>query len=114
MFPPALLLRHLSEGREGETAALPIDCYLNGQSLASLFDRVLTPAMHQVGDLWCRGARDYAHVRRAADKLHCAIALGGNGLADRLMRQRFPSELYGKNFEQLLVFARLLVSAARS
>ncbi len=56
-----------------------------------------------------RLARDYAQVRKAAGKLHSAIAVGGDGLADRLLRQRFPSEFYAENFEQLLEFARSLV-----
>ncbi|CAN5886196.1 hypothetical protein BH18ACI4_BH18ACI4_22430 [soil metagenome] len=204
----ALLFRHLVEGHEEETAALLINAYLQGQSLASLFDRVVTPAMHRVGDLWYRGeltiadehlatqtaiavlqklrsvihlpgpkeiralvcgvegdlhelpihllhallegdgwdvvnlgpntpfftlvealakhrpqllcvsaklvtdpdrvARDYAPVRKAAGKLHTSIALGGDGLVDRLLRQRFPSEFYAKDFNHLLGFARSL------
>lgn len=205
---PAQLFRHLLDGHEGETGALLISAYLQGQSLASLFDRVVTPAMHRVGALWYRGelaiadehlatqtaiatvqklrsvlhvppptetralvcgvegdhhelpvhllrvlleadgwdvinlgpntpffslaealpkhrpqllcisaklisdpdrmARDYAQVRKAAGKLHSAIALGGDGFADPLLRQRFPSEFYAENFEQLLGFARSL------
>lgn len=206
---PALLFQHLVEGHEEESADLLINAYLHGQTLASLFDRVVTPAMHQVGDLWCRGEltiadehlatqtaisslqklrgvihlpgpsstralicgvegdlhelpihlvhlllegdgwevinlgpntpfftlvealvkhrpdllcisvklitdpdrveRGYAPVRKAADKLHTAIALGGDGLADRLLRQRFPSEFHAEDFTQLRKFARSLV-----
>ena len=206
---PSMFFRHLTEGDEEETAAALISAYLHGQSLASLFDRVVTPAMHQVGDLWYRGeltiadehlatrtaiaalqklrsvihisppnerralvcgiegdlhelpvhlshslleadgwdvinlgpntpffalsevlakhrpellcisaklipdpdrlVRDYAQVRKAAAKLHSAIALGGDGFADRSMRERFPSEFYSKTFEQLLGFARSLI-----
>jgi len=206
---PALLFQHLVEGHEEETGALLLTAYLHGQSLASLFDRVVTPAMHRVGDLWYRGeltiadehlatqtviaavqklrsvihvssptetralvcgvegdlhelpihvlhtlleadgwdvinlgpntpfftlaeamakhrpqllcisaklmtdpdrlARDFALVRKVAGKLDSSIALGGDGLADRLLRQRFPSEFYAENFEQLLEFARSLV-----
>ncbi len=211
---PSLLFQHLTKGNEAETAAALISAYLHGQSLASLFDRVVTPAMHQVGDLWYRGeltiadehlatqtaitsvhrlrsvirlspptetksivcgvegdlhelpihllrvllegdgwevinlgtntpffalvealnkhrpqllcvsaklitdpdrlARDYAQVRQSALKLHSAIALGGDGFADRLVRERFPSEFYAKNFEQLLGFAGSLVPKERS
>lgn len=210
---PSLLFRHLTEGDEKETAAALISAYLHGQSLTSLFDRVVTPAMHQIGDIWYRGeltiadehlatqtaitalqklrsvihvpppsetralicgiegdlhelpihllhalleadgwdvinlgpntpfftlveampkhrpqllciaaklmtdpdrmARDYAQVRKAAAKLQSAIALGGDGLADRSLRQRFPSEFYAENFEQLLGFARSLVERKR-
>ena len=56
-----------------------------------------------------RVAREYAQVRKVAGKLSCAIALGGDGLADRMLRQRFPSEFYAENFKQLLEFARSLV-----
>lgn len=210
---PTQLFRHLTEGNEKQTTAALISAYLHGQCLSSLFDRVVTPAMHRVGDLWSRGeltiadehlatqtaitsvhklrnvihvspptetrvlvcgvegdlhelpihvshalldadgwdvinlgpntpfftlvealakhrpelvcisaklimdpdrlARDYAQVRRAAAKLHIAIALGGDGFADRRMRQRFPSEFYAENFEQLLGFARSLVAKKR-
>jgi MerR family transcriptional regulator, light-induced transcriptional regulator len=204
-----LLFRHLVDGHEDETGALLINAYLQGQSLASLFDRVVTPAMHQIGDLWYRGEltiadehlatqtaiaalqtlrnvihvpaaseiralicgvagdlhelpihlshtlleaegwevinlgpdtpffalvealarhrpqllcisaklmtdpdrleRDYAQVRKAAGRLHSAIVLGGDALADSLLRQRFPSEFYAEDFDQLLAFTRPLV-----
>lgn len=208
----SLLLQHLVAGYEEETGASLINAYLHGQSLASLFDRVVTPAMHQIGDLWYRGeltiadehlatrtaivalqklrgvihvappselramicgvegdlhelpihlsqalleadgwdvinlgpntpffavaeamakhrprllcisaklmtdpdrvARDYAHVLKAAGKLGSAIVLGGDGFADSLLRQRFSSEFYAKDFEQLLGFTRSLDSGA--
>ncbi|HET6669474.1 MAG TPA: B12-binding domain-containing protein [Pyrinomonadaceae bacterium] len=204
----SLLFQHLIAGHEDETGALLIHAYLHGTSLASLFDRVITPAMHQIGDLWYRGevtiadehlatqtaiaalqklrglihlaapselkalicgvegdlhelpihlsqvllesdgwdvinlgpntpffavaealtkhrprllcisaklmtdpdrlARDYAQVLKAASKLGGAIVLGGDGFADSLLSQRFPSEFYAKNFEQLLSFTRSL------
>ena len=210
---PSLLFRHLTEGDEDETAAALISAYLHGQSLASLFDRVITPAMHRVGNLWCRGeltiadehlatqtaitslqklrgvihvppptetralicgiegdlhelpirlshslleadgwdvinlgpntplftlvealtkhrpellcisaklisdpdrlVRDYAQLRKAATKLHSKIALGGDGFADLLMRERFPSDFCAANFEQLLEFARSLIPKKR-
>ncbi|MGI9166046.1 MAG: B12-binding domain-containing protein [Pyrinomonadaceae bacterium] len=203
-----LLFRHLVDGQEDETGDLLINAYLHGESLASLFDRVVTPAMRQIGDLWHRGeltiadehlatqtamaalqklrsviqvappseskalicgvegdlhelpihlshalleadgwgvinlgpntpffaqvealakhrpqllcvsaklmtdpdrlARDYAQVLKAARKSHSAIVLGGDALADPLLRQRFPSEFYAEDFEQLLGFARSL------
>ncbi|MFN2512443.1 MAG: B12-binding domain-containing protein [Pyrinomonadaceae bacterium] len=205
-----LLLRHLVDGEEDETSALLMNAYLHGQSLASLFDRVVTPAMRQIGDLWYRGeltiadehlasqtamaalqklrsvihvappseskamicgvegdlhelpihlshvlleadgwevinlgpntpffaqvealakhrpqlvcvsaklmtdpdrlARDYVQVHKAARKSHSAIVLGGDALANFLLRQRFPSEFYAEDFEELLGFARSLVA----
>lgn len=206
---PTELFRHLTEGDEEQTTAALTSAYLHGQSLSSLFDRVVTPAMHRVGNLWSRGeltiadehlatqtaitsvhrlrhvshvsqptetralvcaiegdlhelpihlvhsllesegwdvinlgpntplftlgealakhrpemvcvsaklildpdrlARDYVHVRKSAAKLHSAIALGGDGFADRRLRQRFPAEFCAANFEQLLDFARSLI-----
>jgi MerR family transcriptional regulator, light-induced transcriptional regulator len=207
-----LLFQHLIAGHEDETGALLINAYLHGTSLASLFDRVVTTAMHQIGDLWYRGeltiadehlatqtviaalqnlrsviqlatasdlkalvcgvegdlhelpihlsqvllehdgwdvinlgpntpffaladaltkhrprllcisaklmtdpdrlVRDYAQVNKAASKLGVAIVLGGDGFADSLLNQRFPSEFYAKNLEQLLAFTRSLAPAA--
>lgn len=209
---PTLLFRNLTEGDEEETAALLISAYLEGQSLAALFDQVVKPSMHSIGELWFRGelsiadehlatqtaiaavqklrsvihrptptgiralicgvegdlhelpihllhalleaegwdvinlgsntpfftlvealpkhrpqllcistklmtdpdrgARDYAQVRKVAGKLNTAIALGGDGLADHLLRQRFPSEFYAEDFEQLLGFTRSLIPKA--
>ncbi len=207
---PGLLFERLAAGDEDGTSALLISSYLHGQNLASLFDRVITPTMHRVGDLWCRGemtvadehlatqtiiaalqklrsvihlspptetsalvcgiegdlhelpvhlahslleaegwgvinlgpntplftivealakhrpqmlcisaklildpdrlVRDYAQVRKAAAKPYCAIVMGGSGLEDRSLRQRFPSEFYAANFEQLRGFARRMLS----
>jgi excisionase family DNA binding protein len=200
---------HLVGGHEHATGALLIDGYLHGESLASLFDRVVTPAMHQIGESWYRGeltiadehlatrtaiaalqklrsviqlapvsefkalicgiegdlhelpihlshalleadgwevidlgpntpffalvesvtkqrpqllcisaklmtdpdrlARDYGPLHKAARKVGCAIVLGGDAFADKLLRQRFPSEFYAKGFKQLMEFTSALV-----
>jgi excisionase family DNA binding protein len=42
-------------GEEKEAAALLIHAYMEGQSLAALFDKTITEAMHEVGELWFRG-----------------------------------------------------------
>ncbi len=212
-FSTSLLFQHLIAGHEDETRALLINAYLQGTSLASLFDRAVSRAMHQIGDLWYRGeltiadehlatqtaiaalqnlrsvlhlaaaselkalicgvegdlhelpihlsqvllendgwdvinlgpntpffavtdalakhrprllcisaklmtdpdrlARDYVQVHKAASKLGSAIVLGGDGFADSLLNQRFPSEFYAKNFEQLLRFTRSLAPTDR-
>ncbi len=206
---PGILFQHLVSGDEEETATLLISAYLQGHSLASLFDQVLTPAMHQIGDLWYRGqltiadehlathtaitavhrlrnvihlppprgfravacgvegdlhelpihlvhallqgdgwevvnlgpntpfftlaealarhrprflcisaklmtdpdrvARDYAQVRKAAAKFNTAIAVGGDGFADPLVRQRFPADFYAQTFVQLVNFVHSIV-----
>lgn len=42
-------------GEEKEAAALLIHAYMEGQSLVALFDKTITEAMHEVGELWFRG-----------------------------------------------------------
>ena len=45
----------LLKGEEKKAAALLIHAYMEGQSLVSLFDKTITEAMHEVGELWFRG-----------------------------------------------------------
>lgn len=45
----------LLAGQEKEAAALLIHAYMEGQSLVDLFDKTITEAMHEVGELWFRG-----------------------------------------------------------
>lgn len=45
----------LLAGQEKEAAALMIHAYMEGQSLVELFDKTITDAMHEVGELWFRG-----------------------------------------------------------
>lgn len=42
-------------GEEKEAAAFLIHGYMEGQSLAVLFDRTIAEAMHEVGNLWFQG-----------------------------------------------------------
>lgn len=42
-------------GEEKEAAAFLIQAYMEGQSLVALFDKTITEAMHEVGELWFRG-----------------------------------------------------------
>ena len=69
----SLLFQHLIAGREDETGALLINAYLHGTSLASLFDRVITPAMHQIGDLWYRGELTIADEHLATQTAIAAV-----------------------------------------
>ena len=46
----------LLRGDEKEAAAVLVDAYLHGHALVSLFDTTITEAMHQVGELWFKGA----------------------------------------------------------
>ena len=45
----------LLAGDEKEAAAFLIHAYMEGESLAALFDKTITEAMHEVGELWFRG-----------------------------------------------------------
>jgi methanogenic corrinoid protein MtbC1 len=45
----------LLSDNEAEAAAQLIDAYLQGHTLATLFDTTITSAMHRVGDLWFQG-----------------------------------------------------------
>ena len=45
----------LLQGEEKEAAALLIHAYMEGQSLVAMFDKTITKAMHEVGELWFRG-----------------------------------------------------------
>jgi excisionase family DNA binding protein len=42
-------------GEEKEAAAFLIHAYMEGHSLVALFDKTITEAMHEVGELWFRG-----------------------------------------------------------
>ena len=42
-------------GGEEETAAILINAFLQGETLAEIFDREICPAMRRVGDLWSTG-----------------------------------------------------------
>ena len=51
----ASLTELLLSGEEKEAAAILIHAYMEGHSLAALFDKTITEAMHEVGELWFRG-----------------------------------------------------------
>ena len=70
---PAALFQRLAEGNAEETGALLISAYLNGQSLTSLFDELVTPAMHQIGDFWYRGEMTIADEHLASQTAISAL-----------------------------------------
>lgn len=51
----ARFIELLLGGEEKEAAAFLIHAYLEGQSIVALFDKTITKAMHEVGELWYRG-----------------------------------------------------------
>ena len=52
---PVRFTELLLQGDEKEAAALLIHAYMEGQSLVAMFDKTITKAMHEVGELWFRG-----------------------------------------------------------
>ena len=52
----AKLTELLLQGEEKEAAAFLIHAYMEGHSLVTLFDKTITEAMHEVGELWFRGS----------------------------------------------------------
>ncbi|HEX8634139.1 MAG TPA: B12-binding domain-containing protein [Pyrinomonadaceae bacterium] len=63
----------LTRGDAEETAALLVKTYLDGRSLAFIFDRLLATAMRKVGDLWQQGdltvAEEHLATRAALSAL---------------------------------------------
>ena len=70
----AALFEALRGGQESEAAALLVEAYLHGETLAAIFDTLLCEAMRAVGDLWYRGeltlAEEHLATRTALDALH--------------------------------------------
>ena len=72
------LFEALVEGRAEDVSAMLVNAYLHGHNLASLFDEVLSRAMHRVGDLWYEGklsvAQEHVATRTALSSIQ---RLGG-------------------------------------
>ncbi len=56
-----------------------------------------------------RTTRDYQDFRNRTAKLKIPTVIGGLAFADERIRQRFPAELYGTSFTQVVEFAKNLV-----
>ncbi|HZG53960.1 MAG TPA: B12-binding domain-containing protein, partial [Pyrinomonadaceae bacterium] len=69
----AALFDALTRGDAEETAALLVKSYLDGRSLAFIFDRLLATAMRKIGDLWQQGdltvAEEHLATRAAVSAL---------------------------------------------
>lgn len=55
VIEPSEYLKLLLRGQEVEAGAMLIDAYLHHHSLPSIFDHIITGAMHDVGERWFRG-----------------------------------------------------------
>jgi MerR family transcriptional regulator, light-induced transcriptional regulator len=56
-----------------------------------------------------RTTRDYKDFRNKISKLKIPTIIGGLAFADERIRQRFPAELYGTSFTQVVEFAKSLI-----
>ena len=68
-----VLVEALVGGRVEEASALLVNAYLHGHNLASLFDEVLSRAMHHVGELWYEGKLTVAQEHVATRTVLSAI-----------------------------------------
>lgn len=63
----------LLRGEEREAGAQLVEAYLNGATLTALFDRTITEAMHQIGDLWFKGKITVADEHLATGVVFSAL-----------------------------------------
>jgi len=68
-----VLFEALVEGRAEEASAMLVNAYLHGHNLASLFDEVLSRAMHRVGELWYEGKLSVAQEHVATRTVLSAL-----------------------------------------
>lgn len=61
------LTQALTDGRDAECHRILFDRYLAGAGVVELFEQLVTPAMHELGDLWTCGTIDVFHERRACE-----------------------------------------------
>lgn len=67
------LFHSLIIGDEEEVADFMIGAFLHGTTLTKLFDEMLCPAMHQIGNLWFKGELTVAQEHLATRTAHNAI-----------------------------------------
>lgn len=63
----------LISGSEEETANFIIGTHLQGTDLTEIFDRLLSPAMRRIGELWYRGELSVAQEHLATRAAHYAV-----------------------------------------
>lgn len=67
------LFRSLVAGREEEVAGMLIGAYLEGNSLANVFDDHICPAMRRIGQLWADGDISVAQEHLATRAVTCSL-----------------------------------------
>lgn len=66
-------LRLILAGDESEAGAALVDAYMAHHTLASIFEAIVTQAMHQVGDLWLKGSVTVADEHLATRAVLTAV-----------------------------------------
>ena len=62
-----LFAEAVSSGNEINATRVIIDAYLSGSSVAEIFDLVITPTFHQIGEMWHCGEAEVYEERRACE-----------------------------------------------
>ena len=72
--PDAALLNSLLAGCEEAASNILISAHLQGESLTEIFDRIVCPAMRQIGELWFNGkisvAREHLATRVVINSIY--------------------------------------------
>lgn len=63
----------LLRGDEKEAGAVLVQTYLSGAALTTLFDKTITDAMHQIGDMWFKGTITVADEHLATRVVFSAL-----------------------------------------
>jgi MerR family transcriptional regulator, light-induced transcriptional regulator len=58
---------YLLDGRAREARGLVLACYMRGRTAADIFDNVIAPAMHRIGERWRHDERGVFFEHRATD-----------------------------------------------
>ena len=79
-----LLVNYLVQGNEKRFRSILFEIFLQGKSCAEMFDQVLGPCFHQIGDLWHTGKIEIFEERRATDFAYRVIHEIGSLLPEPL------------------------------
>ncbi|MCS6873963.1 MAG: B12-binding domain-containing protein [Pyrinomonadaceae bacterium] len=66
-------LKALLAGCEEEAGSFLIKAYLNGNSLAEIFDQIISPAMRRIGELWFEGKINVAQEHLATRVVYSSL-----------------------------------------
>jgi excisionase family DNA binding protein len=58
-----------------------------------------------------RAAREFGELRQIANRAGATLVIGGEAFSDESLRERFPADLYARNFTDLATFVRHCATA---